>query len=116
MRIPSLAHSRRARRLAPIAIAAALTATTAVAANPPAQPAQPAQPAVASPATNAVPAAAKPASAAAPAENVVYKWKDAHGVSQYTQQPPPKGVKYETVQMTGTVNNGLVPQTPEGKY
>lgn len=125
MRMPYPTHSGRTAVLASIAIASALAAVHAAPANPPApqagQPAQAARPAtaVASPATNAAPAAASPAvpaSSAAPAENVVYKWKDAHGVSQYSQQPPPKGVKYETVQMTGTVNNGLVPQSTGGKF
>ena len=47
---------------------------------------------------NAANPAASSANPAPPPTNVVYKWKDAHGISQYSQQPPPKGVKYETIE------------------
>ena len=34
----------------------------------------------------------------------VYKWKDANGVLQYTQQPPPEGTAYEEVEARTDVN------------
>ncbi|MBS0194646.1 MAG: DUF4124 domain-containing protein [Proteobacteria bacterium] len=45
---------------------------------------------------------ANPAKPSPTQANVVYKWKDAHGVSQYSQDPPPKGVKFETIERSGT--------------
>lgn len=34
----------------------------------------------------------------------VYKWKDAKGVLQYTQKPPPEGTPYEEVEARTDVN------------
>lgn len=48
--------------------------------------------------------AASGANPAPPPTNVVYKWKDAHGISQYSQQPPPKGVKYEMIENSGAAS------------
>ncbi len=78
-----------------LAIVACTLSMAAWATTPPA--ASPAKPAPA--ASPARPAAQAPhAAPAAAADNVVYKWKDAHGVSQYSQTPPPKGVKFEVIQ------------------
>ncbi len=42
------------------------------------------------------------ATAAAPlAANEIYSWKDARGVTHYSQTPPPAGTRFEVRQMTG---------------
>lgn len=50
--------------------------------------------------------AASPANPTPPSGNVVYKWKDAHGISQYSQQPPPKGVKFDIIENSGASSAG----------
>lgn len=62
----------------------------------------------------AQPVASHPTTAPAPVDNVVYKWKDARGVSQYSQQPPPKGVKFEMVPMTGSQSPAAAPVSSGG--
>lgn len=37
-----------------------------------------------------------------PASAQIYKWKDAHGTLQYTQSPPPEGVKFQTIKTSGS--------------
>ena len=49
----------------------------------------------------AVFAAALVSATAASAADPVYRWKDANGQSHYSQQPPEKGVKYETIASSG---------------
>ena len=44
------------------------------------------------------------------AEPVLYRWHDGHGVLQLTSEPP-KGRKYERVQMREDVN--VIPMSPE---
>ncbi|NID15521.1 DUF4124 domain-containing protein [Luteibacter yeojuensis] len=46
-----------------------------------------------------------------------YKWKDAQGVTHYSDSPPPMGTKYDKVKTTGTVEapagaNPTAPPTP----
>jgi hypothetical protein len=45
----------------------------------------------------------------ASAADPVYRWKDANGQSHYSQQPPERGVKYETIAASGAP--GSVPVT-----
>jgi len=44
-----------------------------------------------------------------------YKWKDAQGVTHYSDSPPPTGTKYDKVKTTGTVEApaGNTPPPPE---
>lgn len=49
----------------------------------------------------AVAAIALLAASSASATDPVYRWKDANGQSHYSQQPPEKGVKYETIASSG---------------
>lgn len=98
----------RPTRLLPILIGAAwmtLAGTALAAGNPAASSAAPAAPAMPAHATAAAPA---------PAENVVYKWKDAQGVSQYSQQPPPKGVKFEVVPISAAAPHDSSPPPSSG--
>ncbi|HEY2345211.1 MAG TPA: DUF4124 domain-containing protein [Xanthomonadaceae bacterium] len=83
-------RSSLARFSAPIALALAFALLASTAASAADQAASPASP------------AASPANPAPPPSNVVYKWKDEHGISQYSQQPPPKGVKFETIENSAT--------------
>lgn len=102
-------HPRTRRLLAALAgiTALALTGAALAAGTPAASPA-------ASPAANASMPSHSPEAAPAPAENVVYKWKDAHGVSQYSQQPPPKGVKFEIVPMAASASHASTPPANSG--
>src|SRR5262245_31013542 len=47
-----------------------------------------------------------------------YKWKDAQGVTHYSDSPPPTGTRYDKVKTTGTVeapagNTAPTPAKPE---
>lgn len=99
MRDHSAITSRRLRQSVTLAgtAAFALLTTTVFAAGAP------------TPAASPVASPAKPSPTQA---NVVYKWKDAHGVSQYSQDPPPKGVKFETIEHSGTAPSDPSPTSP----
>lgn len=51
------------------------------------------------------------------AENKVYKWKDANGVTHFSETPPPKGTEYDNVRVKGeatiTTSDAAAPKTEE---
>lgn len=49
-----------------------------------------------------------------PASAQAYKWKDAHGIVQYTQSPPPEGVKYQQIK-TASSDAPLVAPAPAAR-
>ncbi len=48
-----------------------------------------------------------------PSVTTAYKWRDASGSWQITDQPPPAGIAYETVRVRSDVN--ILPSLEEGK-
>src|SRR6478736_180079 len=41
----------------------------------------------------------------------LYRWRDRNGVTQLTSTPPPKGRKYEVVDMDKLANDNLIPMS-----
>jgi hypothetical protein len=50
-----------------------------------------------------------------PASTTFYKWQDADGVWQYTQNPPPEGTPFERVEARTDVNVLPLPDELKGK-
>jgi hypothetical protein len=49
--------------------------------------------------------------AAEAAKARLYRWHDRNGVTQLTSTPPPKGRKYEVVDMDKLANDNLIPMS-----
>jgi hypothetical protein len=50
----------------------------------------------------------------ASAADPVYHWKDSNGQSHYSQQPPEKGIKYETISASGAPASAAPAAKTEG--